>query len=111
MPLQYSQHQPPQQDLCQHLQQDFKTQRQEPRHDIVTKSFLGTSAFHHFIQQHPPTLPSCLLLPHVAACAARHSDPSSIYDGALAMLVKPSFTLWKIMLHTYAFLHEEMESN
>jgi hypothetical protein len=36
---------------------------------LVTKSFLGTSAFHHFTQQHPPTLPSCLLLPHVAAWA------------------------------------------
>jgi hypothetical protein len=60
---------------------------------LVTESFLGTSTFHQFTQQYPPTLPSCLLLPHAAAWAARHSDPSSIYDGALAMLVKPSSTL------------------
>ena len=71
---------------------------------LDTESFLSNSIFHYFTQQHPPTLPSSLLLPHVAFWAARHSDPSSIYDGALAMLVKPSFTLWKIMLHTYAFL-------
>jgi len=64
---------------------------------LATKSFLGTSKFHYFTQQYPPnTLPSCLLLPHVAAWAASHREPFSIYDGALAIPVEPSFTLQKI---------------
>ena len=36
-----------------------------------------------------------LLLPHDAIWTARYSAPSSIYDGALAILVQPSFTWWK----------------
>jgi hypothetical protein len=63
----------------------------------ATESLRGTSTFHYFTQQYPPSLQSCLLLPYVAARADRHSNTSFIYDGALAMLVQPRFTLWKIM--------------
>jgi hypothetical protein len=38
---------------------------------------------------------------HVAAWTARFSAPSSIYDGALATLVQPGFTLWRVMIDTY----------
>jgi hypothetical protein len=38
---------------------------------------------------------------HVAASTARYSAPSSIYDGALAILVQPSSTLWRVMIDTY----------
>ena len=36
-----------------------------------------------------------LLLPQFAACADSYSAPSSISDGALAMLGQPSYNMWK----------------
>jgi hypothetical protein len=38
----------------------------------------------------------------VAAWTARYSAPTSIYDGASAVLVQPSFTLWKVMIDAYS---------
>jgi hypothetical protein len=58
------------------------------------------SKFHYFTHQYLPILQYCLLLLHVAAGTARHHTPSSIYDGALAVLVQPSFTLWKVVIQT-----------
>jgi hypothetical protein len=43
------------------------------------------------------------LLPHATACAASFSAPSSIYDGALAILVQPSSTLWRIIRYILQF--------
>ncbi len=75
----------------------------DPHHDIVAVSTTTTTTYHHIYSIHVATIIHgntylhhfVLLLPHVAAWAARYSAPSSIYDGALTILVQPSFTLWR----------------
>ncbi len=77
-----------------------------PTHIMIIKMFKATMTIYHpscyyYTWQYLPTLPPSLLLLHVAAWAARYSPN---YDGALAILLQPSFMMWKVMILALVFL-------
>jgi hypothetical protein len=71
--------------------------------DFAAVSTATTPTYHHVCSFHVTNSTHgnhyllyqfVFLLPHAATWAAKYSAPSSIYDGALTILVQPSFKWW-----------------